>query len=162
FVAKQNEAEKSGNTGVAATQQKPQSIEPDPQTGERNKVVRSASDNNSENNSSPVNAVKNSLMKQVKVNGNQYKVGTFGGIHDLELTVVNNSGYLLDHVMVELQYLKPSDQPLKTNNVQFDNVPPNGSLTLAIPATNRGMKVVYKIINVQSKAAGNDTAAAGL
>jgi hypothetical protein len=157
YVAKQNEAVKTNPDNSTAFSQKPPNIEADSKTGERSKITRSATENNTDN-STTASPAKNGLWKQVIVKGNQYKVGTFGGIHDLELTVVNNSNYLLDHVMVELQYLKPSEQPLKTNNIQFNNVPPNGSLTLAIPATNRGIKVVYKVINVQSKAAGNDTA----
>ncbi|MCW3118570.1 MAG: hypothetical protein JWM28_2652 [Chitinophagaceae bacterium] len=157
FVAKQNEAAKANNDNLSASLQKPQNIEADPKTGERSKIVRSATED-AGNNNTPAAPAKNGLLKQVNVKGNEYKVGTFGGIHDLQLTVVNNSNYLLDRVMVELQYLKASAQPLKTNNIQFENVPPNGSLTLAIPATNRGIKVTYKVINVQSKAAGNDTA----
>ena len=157
FVAKQNEITKAGNDNLPSASQKAQNIEADPKTGERNKIVRTTTENNTDA-TLPVASSKNSLLKQVNVKGNEYKVGTFGGIHDLQLTVVNNSNFLLDRVMVELQYLKPSAQPLKTNNVHFDNVPPNGSLTLDIPATNRGTKVTYKVINVQSKAAGNDTA----
>ena len=155
---KENEATKVNNDNGSASSQKPQNIEADPKTGERSKIVRTAGENNTDNNNTPVTPAKKGLWKQVNVKGNDYKVGTFGGIHDLQLTVVNNSNYLLDHVMVELQYLRPSDQPVKTNNIQFNNVPPNGSLTLGIPATNRGVKVVYKVIHVESKAAANDTA----
>ena len=159
FVAKQSETTKGDNDHLAGTVSKTQNIEVDPATGERNKIVRSATENNSAGNENdPATSAKNNLLKQVNVKGNDYKVGTFGGIHDLQLTVVNNSNFLLDRVMVELQYLKPSQQPLKTSNIQFDNVPPNGSLTLAIPATNRGIKVTYKVTNVQSRAAGNETA----
>ena len=143
-----------GNTALA----QPKSIETDPATGERNKVVR-ASD--AENGNAPITSTKqfsNALMKQVTVQSNEYKRGTFGGIHDLQLTVNNNSNYLLDNVLVELQLLKPNDQPLKTDNIRFSPVPPNGSLTLAIPATSRGVKVAYKIIHVESKSAANDTA----
>ncbi|MBS1607791.1 MAG: DUF4339 domain-containing protein [Bacteroidetes bacterium] len=131
----------------------PKNIEPDPVTGERNKVVRQ--DNN---NQPATKQLNNSLMKQVSVASNDYKRGTFGGIHDLQLTVTNNSNYLLDNVVVELQILKPNDQPLKTDNVRFSPVPPNGSLTLAIPATSRGVKVAYKVVHVESRSAVNDTA----
>ena len=158
FVAKQNETTRGDNDHLAGTTAKTQNIEADAATGERNKIVRSTTENSNDNDNSAASSSKNNLLKQVNVKGNDYKVGTFGGIHDLQLTVVNNSNYLLDRVMVELQYLKPSQQPLKTSNILFDNVPPNGSLTLAIPATNRGIKVVYKVINIQSRAAGNETA----
>jgi hypothetical protein len=135
---------------------RPKSIEPDPVTGERNKVVRSDNDNSTTQ--TAAKQFSNPLMKQVSVASNDYKRGTFGGIHDLQLTVTNNSNYLLDNVVVELQILKPNEQPLKTDNIRFSPVPPNGSLTLAIPATSRGVKVAYKVIHVESKSAVNDTA----
>ena len=146
----------AGNNATVLTQ--PKNIEPDPTTGERNKVVRSEADNNTNPQSAPVRLTANTAWKQVSVKSNDYKRGTFGGIHDLQLTVTNNTNYLLDNVVVELQYLKPGNEPLKTDNVRFSPIPPNGSLTLAIAPTNRGVKVAYKIIHVESKAAGNDTA----
>jgi hypothetical protein len=136
----------------------PKSVETDAVTGERSKVVRTADTDNSNTQFSAAKQFSNSLMKQVSIQSNDYKRGTFGGIHDLQLTVNNTSNYLLDNVMVELQYLKPNDQPFKTDNIRFSPVPPNGSLTLAIPPTSRGVKIAYKIIHVESKSAGNDTA----
>ncbi|MEJ0105058.1 MAG: hypothetical protein WDO19_22010 [Bacteroidota bacterium] len=148
----------TGNTNTVLTQ--PKNIEPDPVTGERNKIVRSSEPDNT-NSPAAAAAVRQlpvTAWKQVSVKSNEYKRGTFGGIHDLQITVTNNSNFLLDNVLVELQYLKPSDQPLKTDNIRFSPVPANGSLTLAIPPTTRGVKVSCKIIHVESKAAGNDTA----
>lgn len=142
------------NNSTALTQ--PKSVEADPVTGERNKVVRSDNENNAQTQTKQ--QVNNSLARQVSVASNDYKRGTFGGIHDLQLTVTNNSNYLLDNVIVELQILKPNDQPLKTDNIRFSPVPPNGSLTLAMPATSRGVKVAYKVVHVESKSAVNDTA----
>ena len=143
-------------TSTVLTQ--PKSIETDPVTGERNKIVRSSETDNTSSSAAPVRQLPATAWKQVSVKSNEYKRGTFGGIHDLQVTVTNNSNFLLDNVVVELQYLKPSDQPLKTDNIRFSPVPPNGSLTLAIAPTNRGVKVSCKIIHVESKAAGNDTA----
>lgn len=133
----------------------PKNIEPDPVTGERNKIVRQDNDNNAP---SVEKQFKTSLMKQVRVTSNDYKRGTFGGIHDLQITVTNNSNYLLDNVIVELEILKPNDRPLKSDKIRFSPVPPNGSLTLAIPATSRGVKVAYKVVQVESKSALNETA----
>ena len=145
----------------AETAEAPKNIEADPKTGERNRIVRSASETNTNDNSttaSKTNATKSSAVwKQVSVKSNDYKKGTFGGIHGLQLTVNNSSNYLLDKVVVELQYLKQNEEALKTENIHFNMVPPNGSLTLGIPPNMRGVKVAYRVINVESKAAG-DTA----
>ena len=94
---------------------------------------------------------KNSLKDLVSVASNDYKRVAFGGIRNLYLTVTNNSKYELDNVIVELQYLKPSEDPLRTENIKFKSIAPNASLTLRVPDTNRGIKVEYKIINIDSK-----------
>ena len=90
-------------------------------------------------------------MTRYRLTSNDYKRVAFGGIRNLYLTVTNNSKYELDHVIVELQYLKPSEEPLRTENVKFRSIAPNASATIKIPDTNRGIKVSYKIINIDSK-----------
>ncbi len=92
------------------------------------------------------------ISSLVSVNSNNYRVAAFGGVKDLQLTVKNDSKYILDNVVVELQYLKPSEQTLKTETIQFKSVPPNGTQTIAMPKSNRGIKVVYKITRIDSKA----------
>lgn len=120
-------------------------------TGDRNKKNRNEVEN--------INAVsKEDISKLVSVKSNDYKRGAFGGIRDLQLTVTNDSKYILDNVTVQLQYLKPSEQPLISENVQFKAISPNGSLTISIPATNRGIKVAYKIIKIESKELNGETA----
>lgn len=82
------------------------------------------------------------------VKSNDYFRAAFGGIRNLELTVTNHTNTGLEEVMVELQYLKPNEQPLKTENIRFHSIPAGGEQTIAIPPTNRGVKVAYKIIHV--------------
>ena len=94
---------------------------------------------------------KNDLHELVSVASNDYKQVAFGGIRNLQLTVTNNSKYELDNVIVELQYLKPSEEPLRTENIKFKGVAPNGTSTIKVPDTNRGIKIAYKIINIESK-----------
>jgi hypothetical protein len=139
---------------------KPLPVETDPVSGERNRKLRN------ENNSNEQKAVMKPIVKknsplsgQVSITSNDYKRVAFGGIRNLELTVTNDSKYVLDKVTVELQYLKPSEEPLKTELVQFHSVSPNGSMTMRIRDTNRGIKVAYKIIDIQS--AQTETAMSG-
>ncbi|MEI9912466.1 MAG: hypothetical protein WDO71_24125 [Bacteroidota bacterium] len=87
----------------------------------------------------------------VSVTSNEYKKVAFGGIRDLQLTITNDSKYILDNVIVELQYLKPSEQPLRTESIQFKSIGPKATSTIRVPDTNRGIKVVYRIINVKSR-----------
>jgi hypothetical protein len=137
--------------------QTPQGTEIDPVTGERIKKTRSeeiSSGENKESNSVP----QRNIESLVSVKSNKYNKVAFGGIRNLQLTVTNDSKYALDNVMVELQYLKPSEQPLKTENIYFKSVAPNGSLTIRVPDTNRGINVVFRIIKVESKEFKNDMA----
>ncbi len=90
------------------------------------------------------------LMRLVSVDANEYKRLSFGGIKDLQLTVSNKTSFVLDQVVVELNYLKPSELPLKTETITFRSVAPNGSMTIKIPDSNRGIKVSYKVKEVVS------------
>jgi hypothetical protein len=87
----------------------------------------------------------------VSVKSNSYLRGAFGGIRGLELTVYNNSGYLLDEVSVELQIMKPSEQPLRTDIITFRNIAANGAVTVRVPDSQRGIRVDYRITNIESK-----------
>lgn len=124
-------------------------------TGERNRTVRDHDDEEkpaSKTNTTvhaTANSANNDISRLVSVASNDYKRVAFGGIRNLELTVTNGSQYRLDKVTVELQYLKPDEQPLRTELIQFRSVAPNGSLTMKIKDTNRGMKVSCRIVNVQ-------------
>jgi hypothetical protein len=140
----------------------PQNSEIDPNTGERTRSVRKA------NNNPPadLNAVRpeevttkgGEFSGLVSVKSNEYKRVAFGGIRNLELTVTNDSKYTLDNVIVELNYLKPSEDPLRTQNVHFTSIGPNTTATIRIPDTNRGIKISYRIINIKSKQFDETTA----
>ncbi len=130
--------------------------ETDAVTGERNRRVRGAVTNT--NDLALTKLGKNRLKDLVSVSSNDYKRVAFGGIRNLYLTVTNNSAFELDHVIVELQYLKPSEEPLRTENIRFEAISPHTSATIKVPDTNRGIKVLYKIINIESKQSDDDVA----
>lgn len=136
-----------------------QSTTQDPHTGERGKAVRNANTPVTEQPGVNTNAgtisrnPTDALASQVTVRSNDYKRVAFGGIRDLRLTVTNNSNFELDQVLVELQYIKPSEQPLRTEQIQFSAIAANESSTVRIPDTNRGIKVTYRIIKINSKQA---------
>lgn len=136
------------------------STETDPVTGERKRTVRTngafadeqlmteTTGKSQPNNETSAPDALSGLGDKVTVVSNDYKRVALGGIRNLELTVRNNSKYDLDEVSVELQYLKPGDQVLKTQMVHFKSVPANESETLRIPDTNRGIKVQFRIVRI--------------
>lgn len=147
------------------------SAEVDQQTGERNRKVRDETelpvtqpDEIKTETRKPVRETtrpltnNKSLASQVSVKTNNYKIVAFGGIRDLHVTVNNDSKYVLDKVLVELQYLKPNMEPFRVDVITFRSVSPNGSLTIRMPDTNRGIKVRYKIMNILSTQSAKDMA----
>ncbi|MEO8404534.1 MAG: hypothetical protein ABI480_08070 [Chitinophagaceae bacterium] len=134
----------------------------DPVSGERNRQVRDNQSNTSSNttDTKPFSTRKKSpIGSQVSVTTNDYKRVAFGGIRNLEVTVTNDSKFMLDKVIVELEYLKPNELPLRTETIQFHTISANGSSTIKLPDTNRGIKVLYKIVDIQS--AQSETALSG-
>ncbi len=128
-------------------------------TGERNRRTRDSAGETpaTETVSQPKGVMQNNdLGKSVTVKSNDYHKVAFGGIRNLQLTVFNDSKYILDNVIVELQYLKPSEEPLRTENIEFRSVSPGGSMTIKVPDSNRGIKVNYKIKHILSTQSAKD------
>jgi hypothetical protein len=147
-------------------------VEVNERTGERSRKTRSNNtapvpDEEEENTGSnqPVNTARpkavmanKNLSKLVAVTTNEYQTVAFGGIRNLQLTVTNDSKYILDNVIVELAYLKPSEQPLRIELIPFRNVSPGGAMTIRVPDTNRGIKITYRIVSILSKESAKDMA----
>lgn len=129
-------------------------------TGERSRSSRDNAENDENKSTKRVNS--NSALKdnnrliasgrdvprEVTVLSNNYKRVPFGGIRDLRLTVYNRSDDPLEKVIVELKYMKPGDQVLKTQWIEFPAIDAKSSATLRMPDTNRGIDVTYQISSV--------------
>jgi hypothetical protein len=72
--------------------------------------------------------------------------------------VNNRSKYILDAVTVKVEYMKVTNQPLKTETITFKNVSPNDAETIKLPDSQRGMRVTYHITNIESKQFQKNTA----
>jgi len=94
------------------------------------------------------------LANQVSVDANGYTVGTFGGISGLQLTVNNHSIYPLDLVVVEVQYIQANKKIYKTEHLDFHDIGAGAVQMLEAPKTSRGIKVLYRITLISSKAFG--------
>jgi hypothetical protein len=131
----------------------PEGVETDPATGERNRKVRSGNTETGSNNNSSErkSSLPADVSNLVSVKSNEYKRVAFGGIRDLQLTVTNDSKYILDNVTVEVQYIKPNELPLKTESIQFTSIAPNATSTIRVPDTNRGIKVIFRITNIKKR-----------
>jgi hypothetical protein len=88
------------------------------------------------------------LKNQLKLSANSYKVGLFGGINGLRLTVFNTSSQAIDKVIVAIDYLKRNGAVVESENIPFTSIKPRAAQTLSIPPTGRGVKLRYRIIKV--------------
>lgn len=93
----------------------------------------------------------NETPPQLQLVANDYKVGLFGGISNLELSITNPSNKQIEKALVEVEFLKPNGSALKTQTLQVENISPGGEKKLAVPSSNRGVKVRYRIVSVQAK-----------
>lgn len=91
---------------------------------------------------------KASLKSQLKLATNNYKVGLFGGINGLQLTVFNTSSRAVDKVIVALDYLKPNGSVVESEDIPFTSIKPKATQTVSIRGSNRGVKVRYRIVKV--------------
>jgi hypothetical protein len=94
------------------------------------------------------------LTRQINLTTHGYKVGAFGGISDLQCTLVNDSKYALDMVEVEVQYIQANDKIYKTEILSFKDIAAGTRVTLNAPKSSRGIKVTGRIIKINSKESG--------
>lgn len=83
---------------------------------------------------------------------NDYKTGFLGGIRNLKILVKNQTDYLLDNVMVTLEYVRVNGEVFKAENHVLSNVPAKGMQVLAAADSRRGMKVRLKLRSITSQA----------
>lgn len=97
---------------------------------------------------------RQNLAKLVSVSTNNYKVGMFGGIDDVKVTVYNASEYPLDLVVVDVSYIQSNKKSYKTESLHFNSIAANSSLTLDAPKASKGIKVKTSLTYITSKALG--------
>lgn len=125
--------------------------------------------NNDEIKTQPVDEIKEAkeitrtvplenISSKLSLNPNNFVVGSFGGIRNLEMTLRNDSKYALNKVTAEINYLNPEGIILKTENVYFQSIAPGETSTVAVQKTKRGVKITYKIIKIEPKEINGSTA----
>lgn len=97
---------------------------------------------------------KANIRSYLSLTNNKFKVGAFGGINDLQISVTNNSQYSIDIIAVEVQYLLVNKKVFKTETVYFRDLYPGVTLMQEAPKSPRGVTIQYSINTVNSKALG--------
>jgi len=68
--------------------------------------------------------------------------------------VTNRSAYLLDLVVVEVQYIQANKKVFRTENLYFRGIGAGSALMLEAPKSSRGIKVQYNVTTVNSRELG--------
>ena len=101
----------------------------------------------------PKTSIKNvtpeSIKSKVTLSANDYNMGSFGGIKNLELTLANGSSYLLDKVTVEINYLNPEGNTVNFDKIFFQSINPGDIAVVPVKKSKRGVKIEYKIIKIE-------------
>jgi len=99
-------------------------------------------------------SAKSNIKSLLSVSNNKFKIGAFGGINELQISVTNNSHYPVDLIVVDVQYLLANKKIFKTETLHFRDLRPGVTLMQEAPKSPRGVKVEYSINSVNSKALG--------
>jgi hypothetical protein len=92
--------------------------------------------------------------KLITATNSNYGVGLLGGIKGLEVTVTNNSDYLVDEAVAKLTYIKANGEVWKTVFVSTYGVHPHESKTQPVADVGRSKKVkasLYKVVSKKMK-----------
>lgn len=100
----------------------------------------------------PLRAVPvENISSKLNLQANDYNVGSFGGIRNLEMTLQNDSRFLLEKVTVEIKYLNPEGNVLKSDNIFFESIRPGDAATIPVKKTKRGVKISYRVSKIEIK-----------
>jgi hypothetical protein len=94
---------------------------------------------------------RNNIELYVGASTNQYSYNEFGGISNLDITVTNNTKYLLNEVNVEVEYIKDNGGIYKTEIVTIYNIPAKQDKSASAPESDRGTSVTTKVQSISSK-----------
>lgn len=94
---------------------------------------------------------RNAITTLVVANTNKYTSNGLGGISNLDITLSNNTNYILDEVMVEVEYIKKNGGIFNVEKLVMKNITPNETKSVSAPDSNRGRTVRVSIKSIYSK-----------
>lgn len=97
----------------------------------------------------PKETPKKDVKSLLNVSANDYKVGVLGGVSNLQIRVSNSSSSTVD-ATVEVLFYKPNGSVVNKETVQVSNITPGGSKSVSVPASSRGVKVSYRILDANA------------
>ncbi len=94
---------------------------------------------------------RNNWRQYIKHKASDFKVGFFGGISDLEITITNNTESIIDEAVVKVDYIKENGDLWETKEVVFNNIQPGTSKSAKAPESNRGTTIKTTISRITAR-----------
>jgi|GEM_PF-89956 len=91
------------------------------------------------------------VISQVSANANSYKVGVFGGLSKIEITVRNGSSVALDDVAVEVSYISANDNVFQTKVIHSGPLGASSTQVVPAPSSSRGARIEWHVIQVKPR-----------
>jgi hypothetical protein len=93
---------------------------------------------------------RENINSLVLVESPNYTAKLLGGISGLKIAVSNNSKFIIDEVLVEVKYIKSGGGVFKTENLRFNALKPNNTLSQYASDSKRGIKIETNILSIKS------------
>jgi hypothetical protein len=94
---------------------------------------------------------RNNFEKYIQAVTNKYSYDPFGGITNLDIIVRNDTDYMLDEVIVNVDYIKDNKGIYKTEAITLYNIPAHQDKSVSAPNSNRGTSIAVSFENIVSK-----------
>ena len=91
---------------------------------------------------------ESAIRSGLDLSSNDYKIGLFGGVSNLELTLSNKSSVDLKKVEVQIEYLGPDQKVLRAQTISFQDLMAGKSSTEKVPKSGRGVSVRFHIKSI--------------
>jgi hypothetical protein len=94
---------------------------------------------------------RNNFEKYIRVSTNQYSYNVLGGISNLDVIVFNDTEYMLNEIIVNVDYIKDNGDIYKSESIIINNIPPYQNKSVSAPESSRGTSVDVRMDGINSK-----------
>ena len=98
-----------------------------------------------------LSSLRNNWNAYIYTGETRYRFSLLGGIDAFDVPVRNDTDFLLDEVVIAINYIKKSGGLFKTEKLVITNVPPHSVKVGKAPDSPRGISVDLSISNIISR-----------
>ena len=107
--------------------------------------------NTNKQHSDGLKMIRNAWIKYIGVDKFHYQFSELGGVQPFDVPVQNNTDFIVDEIIVSVNYIKTSGEVYKTEKVTISNIPPHSIKSARAPESQRGTRVEVKIDEIISR-----------